>query len=89
VVRSGWSGERGYWRKTHSFANIRGILGVVMKKNFLLYPVARGFGGVKVPDVLVDNDSRRFLGTPRKKSVGVQRFWRGLYQRFATAGIYH
>jgi len=44
----------------HSFANIRGILGVVMKKKFQLYLVARGFGGVKVPDVLVDNDSRRF-----------------------------
>ena len=61
------SAERGYWRKMHSFANIRGILGVVMKFFFQLYPVAAGFGGVKVPDALVYNDSRRFLGTPRKK----------------------
>ena len=61
------SEERGYWRKMHSFANIRGILGVVMKFFFLLYPVAGGFGGVKVPDALVYNDSRRFLGPPRKK----------------------
>jgi hypothetical protein len=32
----------------NSFANIRGILGVVMKKIFQLYPVARGFGGVEM-----------------------------------------
>ena len=51
----------------NSFANIRGILGVVMKKKFQLYPVAAGFGGVKVLELLVDNDSRRFLGPPRKK----------------------
>jgi hypothetical protein len=50
----------------NSFANIRGILGVVMKKIFLLYLVARGDGGEKVPDALVYNDSRRFLGPPRK-----------------------
>ena len=50
----------------NSFANIRGILGVVMKKIFLLYLVARGDGGEKVPDALVYNDSRRFLGSPRK-----------------------
>jgi hypothetical protein len=50
----------------HSFANIRGILGVVMKKIFLLYPAAGGDGGEKVPDALVYNDSRRFLGPPRK-----------------------
>ena len=61
------SAERGYWRKMHSFANIRGILGVVMKKIFLLYPAAGGFGGEKVPDALVYNNSRRFLGPPRKK----------------------
>ena len=67
MIRGGWSAERGYWRKMHSFANIRGILGVVMKKKFLLYPAAGGFGGVKVPDVLVYNDSRRFLGPPPKK----------------------
>jgi len=66
VVGGGWSAERGYWRKMHSFANIRGILGVVMKKIFQLYPVARGDGGEKVPDALVYNDSRRFLGPPRK-----------------------
>ena len=60
MVGGGWSGDRGYWRKMHSFANIRGILGVVMKKIFQLYPAAGGFGGVKVPDVLVYNDSRRF-----------------------------
>jgi hypothetical protein len=50
----------------NSFANIREILGVVMKKIFLLYLVARGDGGEKVPDALVYNDSRRFLGPPRK-----------------------
>jgi hypothetical protein len=50
----------------NSFANIRGILGVVMKKIFLLYLVARGDGGEKVLDALVYNDSRRFLGPPRK-----------------------
>ena len=37
-----------------------------MKKIFLLYLVARGDGGEKVPDALVYNDSRRFLGPPRK-----------------------
>jgi len=37
-----------------------------MKKIFQLYLVARGFGGEKVPDALVHNDSRRFLGPPRK-----------------------
>jgi hypothetical protein len=41
-------------------ANIRGSLGVVMKKNILLYPAAGGFGGVKVLEVLVYNRSRRF-----------------------------
>ena len=41
-------------------ANIRGSLGVVMKKNILLYPAAGGFGGVKVLEMLVYNRSRRF-----------------------------
>ncbi len=81
------SAERGYWRKMHSFANIRGILGVVMKFFFQLYPVAAGFRGVNRLEVLVDANSRRFFLRHGKKSVGVQRFWRGLYQRFATAGI--
>jgi hypothetical protein len=83
------SEERGYWRKTHSFANIRGILGVVMKKKFQLYLVARGDGGEKWLELLIGANSRRFFLRHGKKSVGVQRFWRGLYQRFATAGIYH
>jgi hypothetical protein len=52
----------------NSFANIRGILGVVMKKIFLLYLVARGFGGEKWLELLVYN-SRRFLGTPRKNNL--------------------
>jgi len=41
-------------------ATIRGSLGVVMKKNILLYPVAGGSRGVKVLEVLVYNRSRRF-----------------------------
>jgi hypothetical protein len=52
----------------NSFANIRGILGVVMKKIFQLYPAAGGDGGVKVPDALVYNDSKGFLGPPRKNN---------------------
>jgi hypothetical protein len=41
-------------------ANIRGSLGVVMKKNILLYSVAGGSSGVKVLEVLVYNRSKRF-----------------------------
>ena len=78
------SAERGYWRKMHSFANIRGILGVVMKKNFQLYPVACGFGGVKVLELLVDNDSRRFLGPPRKKKC-----WRATILEGLVSTIRH
>jgi hypothetical protein len=52
----------------NSFANIRGILGVVMKKIFLLYLVARGFGGVKWLELLVGANSRRFFVTPRKNN---------------------
>ena len=62
------SAERGYWRKMHSFANIRGILGVVIKFFFLLYPAAGGDGGVDRLEVLVYNNSRRFLGPPRKNN---------------------
>ena len=78
--------ERGYWRKIHSFANIRGILGVVMKKKFQLYPAAGGFGGVKVPDVLVDNDSRRFLGPPRKKKCWRATILEGLVSTIRHGG---
>jgi hypothetical protein len=70
----------------NSFANIRGILGVVMKKIFQLYPVACGFGGVKVPDVLVYNDSRRFLGTPRKKKCWRATILEGLVSTIRHGG---
>jgi hypothetical protein len=45
----------------NSFANIRGILGVVMKKIFQLYPVACGFGGEKWLELLIGANSRRFF----------------------------
>jgi len=44
----------------YPYATIREILGVVMKKNILLYTVAGGVLGVKVLEVLVYNRSRRF-----------------------------
>ena len=80
------SEERGYWRKMHSFANIRGILGVVMKFFFQLYPVAGGDGGVKVLDALVYNDSRRFLGPPRKKKCWRATILEGLVSTIRHGG---
>jgi hypothetical protein len=67
------------------FATIREVLGVVMKYFFLLYLVAAGDGGVNRLEVLIDANSRRFFSRHGKKTFGVQRFWRGLYQRNATA----
>jgi len=58
----------------HSFANIRGSLGVVMKKIFQLYPAAGGDGGVNRLEVLIGANSRRFFLRHGKISVGVQRF---------------
>jgi hypothetical protein len=82
--------ERGTWIvDLYSFfvcsATIREVLGVVMKYFFLLYPVAAGGGGVNRLEVLIGANSRRFFSRHRKIILGVQRFWRGLYQRFATA----
>ena len=68
------SEDRGYWRKMHSFANIRGILGVVMKKKFQLYLVARGDGGEKWLELLIGANSRRFFLRHGKITFGVQRF---------------
>jgi hypothetical protein len=67
------------------FATIREVLGVVMKYFFLLYLVAAGDGGVNRLEVLIGANSRRFFSRHGKKTFGVQRFWRGLYQRNATA----
>jgi hypothetical protein len=67
------------------FATIREVLGVVMKYFFLLYPVAAGDGGVNRLELLIGANSRRFFSRHGKKTFGVQRFWRGLYQRNATA----
>jgi len=86
--------ERGTWSvDLYSFfviaATIRKVLGVVMKKIFLLYPVAGGFGGVNRLEVLVYANSRLFFLRHGKKTLGVQRFWSRINQRFATAGIAH
>ena len=86
--------ERGTWIvDLYSFfivsANIREILGVMMKKKFQLYPLAAGFRGGDRLEWLTSADSRRFLVRQQKKTFGVQRFWRGLYQRFATTRIYY
>jgi hypothetical protein len=40
-----------------------------MKKKFQLYLVARGDGGEKWLELLVYNNSRRFLGPPRKNNL--------------------
>ena len=55
-------------------ATIRGILGVVMKKNFLLYPVAGGDGGEKWLELLIGANSRRFFLRHGKITFGVKRF---------------
>jgi hypothetical protein len=68
------SEDRGYWRKMNSFANIRGILGVVMKKIFQLYPVAGGDGGEKWLELLIGANNRRFFLRHGKITFGVQRF---------------
>jgi hypothetical protein len=80
------SAERGYWRKMNSFANIRGILGVVMKFFFLLYPAAGGDGGVDRLELLVYNNSRRFLGPPRKKKCWRATILEGLVSTIRHGG---
>jgi hypothetical protein len=71
----------------NSFANIRGILGVVMKKIFQLYPVAGGFGGVdRSRTALVYNDSRRFLGPPRKNNPWRATILEGLVSTIRHGG---
>jgi hypothetical protein len=80
------SAERGYWRKMHSFANIRGILGVVMKFFFQLYPAAGGDGGVDRLELLVYNNSRRFLGPPRKNNPWRATILEGLVSTIRHGG---
>jgi hypothetical protein len=48
-------------------ATISGVLGVVMKYFFQLYPVAHGTRGTKRLELLVHNGYRRFGGVPRQK----------------------
>jgi hypothetical protein len=70
----------------NSFANIRGILGVVMKKIFLLYLVAGGDGGVDRLELLVYNNSRRFLGSPRKNNPWRATILEGLVSTIRHGG---
>ena len=68
----------------YPYATIREILGVMMKKNFLLYPVAGGAAGVKVLELLLNNDYRRFLGPPPKKKC-----WRATILEALVSTIRH
>ena len=48
--------------------------------------MAAGDGGVKVPEVLVYNNSRRFLGPPRKKKCWRATILEGLVSTIRHGG---